>query len=198
MSASPRGFERFQQDLAALGFNAGCDQSAAAALRLFARIKNGGIILLTGPNALVYAPWVMQGMSMTSRLIVHVDGDFEYAPLANMFNTDIRVAAHVQHTEAFLDDLSKYRFEMIVSDAAVAETELINSLTTRLTEEGVLMVVAQTQTASDKRSLCLQDTLQEKYFIAPFGSDLQSFMLSRFGEQQRASRKGGRRARQSV
>ena len=190
MNFEPKGFNAFVSQLSDISFPGVFDKSLAEQIRLQARVHSGGIIFVSGISNTIYAPWVMDGMSMSTRLLVHIDPDnapsLDVQTLNRIFDHDIRVAAHIQDSASFVQDLSKYQFDLIV----IATTNVLTSapaLKERLSENGTIIIVEGG--SSDYSSFC------DEYFVAPAGENHNACMMCRLSDHKNTTRKGGRRGR---
>lgn len=99
------------------------DPEVAEFLRVISNQGPDAVALVCGPTVLGYLPWLRDGLSMTSKLMVLLEPD--QRPLVDVvqpqLEMDIRVASHVQDLVGFATDVAEHEVDLVVVDAEVAE-----------------------------------------------------------------------------
>lgn len=165
----------------------------ASQLRVFAGTRAGGITLCTGKLTLPYVDWIQDGMSMSSRLLIHTENDAIIDLVRPHYSTDIRVATHLQELSSFLSDIEEHRFDMVLIDANDIGEHTVREVTRRVGDHGLLVGVGA-PAALERLNLDLEGT----HFSCRLGDSAHCIAFSRKGLQHRASRRGGRRGRSSA
>jgi len=80
--------------------------------RVLAASRPGGVFLCLGSGAGGIGAWVLDGMDLSSRLVIVV-GDDEAGLLRPILGDDLRVTVHVQDPAGFLGDVREHRFDLI-------------------------------------------------------------------------------------
>lgn len=145
------------------------DPILARALRVISNRGDHAVGMIVGEAALPYLPWVRDGLSMSSKLIVLLEPrerDFS-AALEQQMALDIRIAAHTQDPRAFAADVSDHRVDLLVGALGQLPLEMMK-------ESGQAVLIG---------SLSIPDG----YFGAPVGES--SVMITLPGRQHRLSRR---------
>jgi len=116
MWAPPRALARIREAFAAEGVEPALEAGAGAFLRTLAASKPGGVLLQAGAGSAELAAWLIDGMDITTRLIVVVPGREPAALVEREVGDDLRVAVHRQDPLEFLADIRAHRLQMIVFD----------------------------------------------------------------------------------
>jgi predicted O-methyltransferase YrrM len=111
-------------------------------LRALAVSKPGGTFLCLGAAAGDAAAWVVEGMDLSSGLVVLVQGADQETALARAFERDLRVSVRRQDAQAFLRDVHAHRFDLI-ADSSDGERAAIARLALELLRVGGLYVAAR-------------------------------------------------------
>ena len=127
-------------DGADLSATADCTQLKAL-LRVIAASKPGAVAILIGESTARYGTAVLEGLDMSSRLIINVSGDADLDVLKNDFSADIRVAVHAQSSVQFLIDVSRHRFDLTVVDARLLDAALSERILDVMPIGGVVVFV---------------------------------------------------------
>jgi len=120
---------------------------------------------------LPYLPWVRDGLSMTSKLIVLLDPlqtDYS-ASLQRQMDIDIRIAVHTQDAAGFASDVSQHQVDLLVG----APQHLPMTM---LKESGLAVLIGTRE-------------IPDGYFGAPVGDS--AVVITRPGIQHRLSRRRG-------
>ena len=190
---SPRGFQNWLNELAKHDIGSGFRVDVASQLRVHAGTSIGGVILSAGRQVIPYVDWIQDGMSMSSRLILHTESEKTAELIRPRYSTDIRIATHVQDLSSFLSDIEEHRFNLIVMDADDVGGDGIAEIRERVGEQGLLVGIGS---AGSLASL-IQD-LEGTHFHCALGKTAHCAAFARKGLQHRVSRRGGRRGRASA
>ncbi len=116
-----------------------CDDDGMR-LRALAAMQLSGIMLVSGAGAMDLAAWIIDGLDISSRLVVHHEGELDPAKVRGCFNNDLRVTAHVQPLESFLDDVKQHRFALFVLTDVDAKASTLDRVTQSIADGGVLVL----------------------------------------------------------
>ena len=111
-------------------------ERSAALVRVLAATHASGVILLSGDGLYPLAPFLLEGVDMGGRLIVNVENPALAAALQPPLSPDIRCTVHCQQRAAFLADIHRHHFNLVLlqyRDAALAA-----SAAARLARYGVI------------------------------------------------------------
>lgn len=192
-NAAPRGFDDWLHTLHRKGIGKAFQVQTASWLRVIAGTRNGAVFLVTGTEAVPYANWLQDGMTMNSRLILHNQSKQVTQSIQSHFATDIRVATHAQDLAVFLSDIEEHKFDFVIMDVDDVDSDLIPIVLERLAECGLLIGIG-----TDSRLNDLVQACGDGYFFSRTGKSLGSAILSRKSIQHRAVRRGGRRRHSQV
>lgn len=185
---SPHGFEQWLLSLQQQGIGTTFQDEVGAWLRVIAATKNAAVILVSGTEAAPYANWMQDGMSMSSRLILHNRSSQVLDSLRPHFTTDIRAALHQQELAGFLADIEEHKFDFVLVDVDDIEAAAVPMVMERVSEQGLLIGVGAAASLQ-----ALIQTCVETCFFAYVGVSAGCVVISRKGLQHRAVRRGGRR-----
>ena len=188
MNLAPKSFDQFFSMLQTSDSNEfiDFDERLAQILRMQASTKDYGAIMSSGKSALPYVPWLVDGMIMSNKLIVHLEQEEE--PLNSIINelieSDIRITSHYQNQRSFTSDISEHRLDiLLLTEDALSE---IDNWLKILSDAGLLVLIASKDSREKLINQCRED-----YFIM---NDSYLF-LSRKGSQHRKKRRRNRKAR---
>lgn len=190
VSDPPRGFEQWLESVRQQHIGDGFDAGLAGWLRVMAGAGSSTVALVTGTGAVAYVSWLQDGMSMSSRLILHTGSARVLDAVRPHFATDIRLALHHQDLAEFLSDIEKHRFDFIVVDLDDTAAAVVPILVERLTEHGLLAAIG----TKARRDDLIQNS-RASFFFCSVG---ECTVLSRKSLQHRAVRRGGRRRHTQV
>jgi len=111
-SRPPQAWSRLCET-AAVGGAADVDLPLGELCRVLAASRPGGVFLCLGSGAGGIGAWVLDGMDLSSRLVIVVGGDEEADLLRPILGDDLRVTVHVQDPAGFLGDVREHRFDLI-------------------------------------------------------------------------------------
>jgi len=135
----PSSVTRAREALARANLVGPSDDDNGARLRGLAATRLGGIMLVSGDEGFDLAAWMIDGLDITSRLVVHHEGGIEPSLVSQCFNNDLRVTTHVQPFGDFLDDVSHHRFSMLVLAAPELEASLFTTAASMMDDGGILV-----------------------------------------------------------
>jgi hypothetical protein len=127
---------------------------------------------------------------MTTKLVINVQTEEGYRASRKLPAHDIRIALHKQDYLSFLDDLSRYFFNMVVIENNPKLIEMISSLLDKLMPSG-MMVILSADLASVKPGLPATGW----HAVDTMWPDKAIFISAESPDAQPRTRKGGRRAR---
>ena len=185
MSPHPASFDKFMNALQAQGINGldDFDENLAQILRMQASTKDYGAIMSSGKTALAYVPWLIDGMNMSNKLIVHLNSGDEAldAIVKASIESDIRVSSHCQNQTEFTTDISEHRMDLLLlTEDALPE---ISNWMKLLSDAGLLVLLA----SEDQREQLMQ-AHSDDYFLI----NKAQLFISRKGMQHRNKRRRGR------
>ena len=186
MSLYPESFEKFASSLQDLGVKEfkNFDENLAQMLRIQAGTKDYGAIMTSGVSALPYVPWLIDGMAMSNKLIVHLN-ETENALneiTQKLMETDIRITSHCQDQKEFTTDISEHRMDLLLlSDEALPA---IDNWMKLLSDTGLLVFVSTAETRRE---------LMQKYSNDYFCYDKEYLFISRKGAQHNKVRRRSKR-----
>ncbi len=141
-----------------------------------------------GAGAIVYALWTLDGMDITSRLIVNLAPGS--SPDLGPLGADLRVAVHPQAPLEFLADIDRHRFDVIVVAVANAGTELVARALERLRDGGFAVLLDSDTLPRDVLVPLLAGHVRTQLDATP-----GALLLTRTPPASRRRRRGGSRAR---
>ncbi|HEY5657883.1 MAG TPA: hypothetical protein VIY27_08840 [Myxococcota bacterium] len=154
-------------------------------LHALAASKGSGTILCLGSNAGEAGAWILDGMSLSSGLVILVREPHEKAAVERELARDIRVSVHQQDAEEFLRDVHAHRFDLIAHlDAGEAPT--VAQLALGLLRSGGFYVAGPTGEALDA---LLADFAADAYSIAPLAGAADAVLVTRRQQPRRPRRR---------
>ena len=140
MHCAPDAFSRFERTVDGV---TGIAEQTGALMRTLAATKPSGVVLVLGarhPDAVV---WLMDGLDITTRLVVLVESADVSKAVAKRLGDDIRIATHVQPVLSFLTDIKSHRMDMIVCDTRITSPQLLQTILSLLAPGGIVMCLHQ-------------------------------------------------------
>jgi predicted O-methyltransferase YrrM len=138
MHAKPGALERIPVERRV---ESGFDAEAGALIRTLAAAKPHGVILLIGAAHPEAPVWLLDGMDITTRLVVLVDDRETAERVTKELIDDIRIAIHAQPVLDFLTDISSHQMDMIVCDFAIGDADILHRIFSLLAPAGVLVCI---------------------------------------------------------
>ena len=161
-----------------------------AMLAMLASGYDSGIILCCGEALDSYCLELSRAMPMTTKLVINVETDAGYIQSSNLPAHDIRIALHKQDHLSFLDDISRYFFNLVVIENNPNLSKMISGLLDKLMPSGMMMILsADLVTVKSCLPRTGWHTVDTKW------SDQAIFIRAESADAQPKTRKGGRRAR---
>lgn len=157
----------------------------AELLRALAASKPGAVALLIGPGTVPFGPAVLDGLDMYSRLIVNLEEGAGARAVDAALVDDIRAAVHWQSPAAFLRDVVRHRFELMVIDGALLDCELAEAAMRVTPTGGILVIFGETP--------ALPAGWPEAFFTTPLGN--RCIMAVRLADNHRPRARRARRGR---
>ncbi|MEM8500635.1 MAG: hypothetical protein AAF542_21655 [Pseudomonadota bacterium] len=191
-SDNPRDFEQWLKSITPLDPAFEFEAETARLLRITASLADYGVMLCSGVSALAYVPWLRDGMTMNSRLVIHLPPQSIQAQelLTQQTQADIRVAGHIQNTAEFLDDISHHRMNLLLLELSEDSLPSLPQWQAILADNGLLVLLGNEEALST-----LRDSHAEQFFFASVPTLLSStgvLLMSPKGLQHKTSRRGGR------
>ena len=188
MNQAPNSFDQFYASLATHNVSAVFDENLAQILRMQASTKDYGALITSGKGALAYVPWLVDGMNMSNKLIVHLNSqEAAFNPIIQeLMENDIRITSHHQDQHSFTLDIAEHRMDLLLLTED-AMTEIENWLAL-LSDAGLLVLLA-----SENEREALAKKYSEDYFCL----NKAQLFISRKGTQHRKIRKRSRQRRAS-
>ncbi len=161
------------------------DDELGRLVRGLSATRHGGVSLVSGSGACDLAGWIIDGMDMTCRLVVHHEADVDASVVKSAFNNDLRVTTHQQPFIEFLDDVNSHQFAIVVMAPPILTLENLRRVTQAVGDGGALVLQEP-----DVSALGNLDGLSE--FCLLHESDSAIVVVKR-PESNRPYRRGGRR-----
>lgn len=161
-----------------------------AMLALLTSHYDSGIVLCCGERLEVYCQLLSKSMPITAKLVINVQTDEGYSRSSFLPVHDIRIALHKQAYISFLDDISRYFFNLVVIENNPDLKKMIGSLLDKLMPDGMMMILAADITT-------VKSSLPETgwHAVDTLWPDQAIFIRAQSPDAQPKTRKGGRRAR---
>jgi len=140
MHASPEGITRLRTERRT---GADFDDRTGAMIRTLAATTPNGVILALGTDHPESAIWLLDGMDITTRLVVLVEDREHVAGVNRDLTDDIRLAVHAQHVDDFLADIKSHRMDMVLCDSELPGVETFNEVLSLISPGGVLLHLGQ-------------------------------------------------------
>ena len=185
VSAPPATLAAVHRDLSGCSIAVDCDDRVGSLLRVLAALNPNAVMLQIGVESLRYAPWVIDGMDITARLILNIDDNVPFAPIEPIFKNDIRIVLHQQDPNQFLDDVARHRFNLIFVGADSIADALLGRCLQLLSHDGMLLLDDPGGAACQSLAGC--------HCAHVHGVSL----ITKIAAHSKATRKGGRRARRA-
>jgi hypothetical protein len=112
-SPPPKAWSRLCETVANVGSAADLDLPLGELCRVLAAARPGGVFLCLGSGAGGIGAWILDGMDLSSRLVIVAGGDDEADLLRSVLGDDLRVTVHVQDAAGFLGDVHEHRFDLV-------------------------------------------------------------------------------------
>ena len=159
-------------------------------LAMMASGYDSGLILCCGEELYEYCLETSQAMPMTTRLVLNVETDQGLSASQGLTAKDIRIAVHKQDYLSFLDDISRYFFNMILLENNTYLEQMIQSLLDKLMPGGLIVVLNSDADA-------IKSYLPESswHVVETMWPDCAVFVRAKSQHAQPTQRKGGRKNR---
>ncbi len=162
---------------------------AAEFLAMMASHYDSGLILCCGDSLYDYCLQISKAMSMTTKLVLNVETEQGLKNSQPLTSKDIRIAVHKQDYLSFLDDISRYFFNLILLEDNTNLEAMIQGLLDKLMPGGLIVVL-------NGNTVLLENYLPEGWHIVESRwPDNAVFIRAKSQTAQPTQRKGGRRAR---
>ena len=161
-----------------------------AMLAMLASGYDSGIVLCCGETLQRYCHELSKSMPMTAKLVINVQTDAGYARSSFLPADDIRIALHKQEYVSFLNDISRYFFNLVVIENNPNLTSMISGLLDKLMPDGMIMILA-----ADVDAVKSGLPATGWHCVETRWPDQAIFIRAESADAQPKKRKGGRRAR---
>jgi hypothetical protein len=188
-SQPPQTWSRLRETAAAGAVDV--DQPLGELCRVLAASRPGGVFLSLGDGAGGIGIWILDGMDLSSRLVVVVGGEEEAGMLRPILGDDLRVTVHVQNPAGFLGDVSAHRFDL-VADLCPSPPAVVTGPALSALAPGGFCVTRHA--VAELAELPGDDSL----VATDLALDGNVTLIVRGPQKVQARRRGGRRARQGV
>ena len=195
--APPRALAAIAAD-AALGEAAECDAGAGALLRCLAASRLGGVTVQLGRASVALAAWIIDGMDITSRLLLLVESEALVAPARRHVGNDIRVAVHCQAPVQFLREVSRNRVDLVIIDDARPDTELLDAAVDLLNPGGLICLADVARGGGDLQAAAAHLAARPDCLGSRVEAPVPLLLAARTPADSRPVRRGGRSARQAA
>ena len=159
-------------------------------LAMMASGYDSGLILCCGESLYDYCLEISKAMPMTTRLVLNVETDQGLSASLGLTAKDIRIAVHKQDHLSFLDDISRYFFNLILLEHNPNLEMMIQGLLDKLMPGGLIVVLN-----SDSDTIENYLPKSDWHVVETMWSDNAVFIRAKSQDAQPTQRKGGRRAR---
>ena len=159
-------------------------------LAMMASGYDSGLILCCGESLYDHCLKMSNAMPMTARLVLNVESDQGFINSNPLTAKDIRVAVHQQDHLSFLDDISRYFFNLILIENSPNIVSIVSSLLDKLMPGGLIVVLSAEM--DDVKSALPETGWQS---VDMMWSDKTILIRAASENAQPTQRKGGRRAR---
>lgn len=199
-SQPPQAWSRLCETIG--GGAADADLPLGELCRVLAASRPGGVFLCLGSGAGGVGAWVLNGMDLSSRLVIVVGGDDEADLLRPILGDDLRVTVHVQGPAEFLGDVSEHRFDLIADLCPGPPADVTGLALGALAPGGFgvtrhdiaeLAKMLSTEAPGSEHIPGIDSLVSTGLSLEPGVS-----LVVRGPPRPRARRRGGRRARQGV
>lgn len=153
MSRAPRSLGEISKATTAVDCQLSLDDTIGELLRILAASKVGGVFLQLGRGAPEAGAWLLDGMDITSKLVVVAEEPRLVPIIEETLGNDIRVAVHVQDALEFIDDIRSHQLHFLIFDTGSVEKELIMGAVELLVPGGLLVILISDMAHSDSRAL---------------------------------------------
>ena len=149
-----------------------------------------GIVLCCGESLFPYCQQMSKAMPMTTKLVINVQTEQAYEDCKPLPAHDIRVAVHQQDYESFLEDISKYFFNLIVIEDNPKLANMIQNLLDKLMPDGVIVTIG-----AEFESVKSAVPATGWHVVNTLWTDKTVLIRAQSASAQPKVRRGGRRAR---
>ena len=151
---------------------------------------DNGIILCCGESLNTYCRQIMAAMPMTTKLVLNVESAAADSNAHSLTAQDIRFAVHRQDHLTFLNDISRYFFNLILLENHDCLETMINQLLDKLMPGGMMV------TLNCDAGLVRQYLPESGWHVVnTMWPDKAMLIRAVSKNAQPKTRKGGRRAR---
>lgn len=201
---APKAYVRLCETLSAQGDGPAVTVEVGEVIRVLSASRPGGVFLCVGDGAGESGTWVLDGMDLSSRLVVVVEDAHAADTLRAVFGDDLRITVHVQEAVAFLGDVRDHRFDLITDLSREQSPRLTELELGRLGVGAFFMTrhscAALAEMLSDRNA---QDGTRAAldlgaFTLARLPGELGVTLLAHRSPRPEAKRRGGRRSRAGV
>lgn len=201
----PQAYLRLGEMRDPKGGETGMPAALGEMLRVLAASRPGGVFLCLGLDAGEAGAWIIDGMDLSSRLVIVLEDAEHAARLREVIADDLRVTVHVQGMAEFLADVREHRFDLIADLGAApcpARTRLslgrlgLGGLYVCRWEIATLQAQASAPLALDDADEAAPDL--EAFVATRLPAELGVTLMAHRPPRPPGKRRGGRRTRGRV
>ena len=193
MHRQPSSLAAIHDATAAVGCPTSLSDAAGAVVRSLASSKIGGVFLQLGSGAPEVGAWLLDGMDITSRLVVVVDEPRLSPVIKETLGNDIRVAVHAQDTLQFLEDISSHELHVVFFDTAPHAEDVVHAAIKLLAPGGLIIGRLDDSDGSD--SVDLYELFRRNSSLFSARLDGRLLIAARRPQIAKSARRGARRMR---
>lgn len=204
-SQAPKAYLRLCETRALQGHLPALNPPLGEVIRVLSASRPGGVFLCLGQGAGETGAWILDGMDLSSRLVVVVEDGLEADMLRSLLGDDLRVTVHVQDALSFLGDVRDHRFDLITDLSPGECAELTRLALERLALGAFYMtrhpavvltqMLCATATAAEGQEAVLDPNA---FVLAHLPGALAVSLIVHRPQKPQAKRRGGRRAREGI
>lgn len=193
MHRPPSSLAAIHDATTAVGCPTSLSEETGALVRSLASSKVGGVFLQLGSGAPEVGAWLLDGMDITSRLVVVVDEPRLSPVIKETLGNDIRVAEHAQDTLEFLEDIRSHQLHLVLFDTAPDDENVVRAAIKLLAPGG--FVICLLNSSPDTRSGGLYDLFRREESLFSARLDEAFLIATRRAQIAKSARRGARRMR---
>lgn len=197
---APKSYERLCEARPAGAGAPAVTRPLGELMRVLSASRPGGVFLCVGDGAGEAGAWTLDGMDLSSRLVVVVEDAHAAEALRTVFGDDLRVTVHAQDAADFLGDVRDHRFDLI-TDVGTRGSARLAALELGRLAPGAFFMTRQSDSALAEM-LAAGDAAAAldpaDFTLTHLPGELGVTLLSRRTPRPAARRRGGRRSRAGV
>lgn len=196
--APPSVLQAVHGDLQTAGIASNLNETTGALLRTLAVSQPGGVFLQLGRGCCELTAWIVDGMDITSRLVAVVIDPSLREISERHLGDDIRIAFHNQDALAFLTDIRKHRFHLIVFDEVPCNGDMVSAAAELVASGGFLIVTGLDSPQAEMVPEIMEIVANlEGFHAVRLSGSADAAIATRCGVTHKPIRRGGRKVRMS-